>query len=1354
MFNKIIRILGGDPLKREVERLSQIVEQINALEPAFESLTDEQLSAKTGEFKQRLADGETLEDLLPDAFATVREASKRTIGLRHYDVQLIGGMVLHHGKIAEMRTGEGKTLVATLPLYLNALTGRGAHLVTVNDYLARRDARWMAPIYNLLGMSVGVLQMASRTENGKKAFIVDLSKSSPFEDQHQLRLVDRAEAYQADITYGMNSEYGFDFLRDNLTYRLAERVQRGHNYAIVDEVDNILIDEARTPLIISGPAADDAKQYYEMAQVVRALKPEDYEVSEKDRTVTLTEAGEAHVEELLGQPLRDPERPEDITPEQARLMGFLDQSLRGQFLFHRNKDYLVQAGKVVIVDEFTGRLMPGRRWSEGLHQAIEAKEGVKVEPENVTYATITIQNYFRMYEKLAGMTGTGLTEAEEFHKIYKLEVQPIPTNLEYSAMRDNAELAEVEGKDENGYKVTYYARKGDPAKAPMFWKRQDFPDVVYRTDEAKLRAIIEEILHYYLLGRPQLVGTTSVEHSERLSDRLKAEPIRRLLQVILVRRAWMEKNKQDSIESRISELEFLNKPLDTLNPGELRQAGKPLGLASVNPEDPTNLDLLLRALSVSEKEKERLIKAIQGGIPHQVLNARKHDEESQIIARAGSFGMVTIATNMAGRGVDIKLGGELPEDVLAGVIRVLHHSEDDPYDMSNEQRRQALLAMPQDEFGIYEESIKAFLEYMDNMERVRALGGLHVIGSERHEARRIDNQLRGRSARQGDPGSSRFYLSLDDELMRLFGGQQVDTLIKRLNIDDNYPIEHNLLGRLVEQAQERVEGSNFDVRKHLLEYDDVLNTQRQRIYAQRDLVFTKPDLTDDVLEMLETDLNLRVPEGLKDQEEGPWKLLAFMDEVQPTFDYEGVLYPSLTLRLLVDDLNRQLEKTPGTVYDMREACLDLAGRALQAENEHILKSAHNLLDRMSEALEHQRDERFEVLDNYIESLQNKDDEDPSTQRKPQELADELSVLLHTPLRLTHDQLLLLASGVDSAKDGIREQIETALLNLAIARSVAALERRIDNLGFKPGQLQNLSWQEISESLLRSVESNLAAQADRLVGPNGQITRDIEPLVERLKDVPIMERNLAAMLSFMAQGTRVAFDKRTHRQAAMRFTRLNYVYLAAHQLEGRPASDITREVLDHARGALDSLRSIWGIAEWKRLSQNEVTLNQLDPRQQAYLAEQIGAEKLDEIAAQPLAEMTQDDRDQLMNVFGKRMLNESFRELLLSVISQAWVEYLTKIEALRVSIGLEAYAQRDPLVQYKGKASELFQELLKEIRSGVVNRMFTFRPSRAASINVERERVEAPAEQENTEEKVIVEEAPAEQSNAKKKRRHH
>ena len=571
MLQKIVKILGGDPHKREIMKLSEVVDEINDLENDYEQLSLEALKAKTAEFRERLAEGETLDDILPEAFAVVRETSKRTIGLRHYDIQMIGGIALHQGKIAEMRTGEGKTLVATLPMYLNALTGRGVHLITVNDYLARRDARWMAPIFDLLGIKVGVLQMATRTENGINAFMVNIEKRDSQEDQDQLELVTRKVAYQADIVYGTNSEFGFDYLRDNLTNRLEDRVQRGHYYAIVDEVDNILIDEARTPLIISGPASEDVQLYYTMANVVRQLRPEDYEVNEKDRSVSLTEIGEAHLEELLDTPMRDPERPEDITPEQARILGHLEQALRAQHLFRRNKDYLVQGGKVVIVDEFTGRLMPGRRWSDGLHQAVEAKEGVKVEPENATYATITIQNYFRMYEKLSGMTGTALTEEEEFYKIYKLNVLPIPTNLEYVAMQPDSELESREEKDKDNYKVQFYVKKSDSEGKPVFWRRQDFPDVVYRSEEAKLRAITMEIIHYYIMGRPQLIGTTSVEHSERLSSRLAAEPIRRLLQVQLVRDVFLEKKKIQIIERTVPELEPLSKPVDQLEAGELRQ---------------------------------------------------------------------------------------------------------------------------------------------------------------------------------------------------------------------------------------------------------------------------------------------------------------------------------------------------------------------------------------------------------------------------------------------------------------------------------------------------------------------------------------------------------------------------------------------------------------------------------------------------------------------------------------------------------------------------------------------------------------------------------------------------------------
>jgi preprotein translocase subunit SecA len=828
MLNKFVQVLGGDPHKREVQKLSETVNRINELEPSFEALGDDTLLAKTAEFKQRLEAGESLDDLLPEAFAAVREAGKRTIGLRHYDVQMVGGMTLHSGKIAEMRTGEGKTLVATLPLYLNAISTRGVHLVTVNDYLARRDARWMAPVYAALGLTVGVLQMAARTENGTKAFLVDLEKESPHEDQHQLRLVDRAEAYKADITYGTNAEFGFDYLRDNLTMSLNDRVQRGHYYAIVDEVDNILIDEARTPLIISGPAQDEAEWYIRMAQVVRQLRPEDYEVNEKDRNVTLTEIGEAHVEEILAMPLRDPERPEDITPEQARTLGYLEQGLRAQFLFRRNKDYLVQAGKVVIVDEFTGRLMPGRRWSEGLHQAVEAKEGVKVEPENVTYATITLQNYFRMYEKLAGMTGTALTEAEEFHKIYKLEVLPIPTNLEYVAVQTNSELLEIDDRDEDGYKFKYYTRRADPDRNPIYWKRKDFPDMVFRTGEAKLRAICLEILRFHVLGRPQLVGTTSVEHSEILSGRLSGEPIRRLAQTVLIRDTWLKDHPDYGGEKAISELEFMNKSLTELNIGEMRQIGRNLGMSAFNPDDPANIEALLKFLNLDEGSSIRLLSALQGGIPHQVLNARKHDEEAQIIARAGTFGAVTIATNMAGRGVDIKLGGELRDDIYADVVRVLNKAGIDPYDMTLPQMRAELDRIPNEEYGIYETAAAEFIQFLDDAVKVRQLGGLHVIGSERHEARRIDNQLRGRAGRQGDPGSSRFYLSLEDELMRLFGGGQAEGLMRAFNLDVSLPIESGMLGRIVEQAQERVEGNNFDIRKHLLEYDETAQDNLRR----------------------------------------------------------------------------------------------------------------------------------------------------------------------------------------------------------------------------------------------------------------------------------------------------------------------------------------------------------------------------------------------------------------------------------------------------------------------------------------------------------------------------------------------
>ena len=1307
MLKKFVTILGGDPNKREIDRLLEIVDAVNDLEPEFEALSDEALRAKTGAFRARLMQGESLDALLPEAFAAVREASKRTLGLRHYDVQLIGGMTLHRGKIAEMRTGEGKTLVATLPLYLNALGGGGAHLVTVNDYLARRDARWMAPIYNLLGMSVGVLQMAARTENGKKAFLIDLERESPHEDQHQLRMVPRQEAYAADITYGTNSEFGFDYLRDNMTLHLDERVQRGHVYAIVDEVDNVLIDEARTPLIISGPAQDESEWYIRMAQVVRQLRPEDLELDERERNVTLSELGEAHVEELLGVPLRDPDRPEDVTPEQARLLGYLEQALRAQHLFKRNKEYLVQGGKVVIVDEFTGRLMPGRRWSDGLHQAVEAKEGVRVQAENVTYATITIQNYFRMYAKLAGMTGTAVTESEEFHKIYKLDVLAIPTNLEYQALRSDAPLVILEGRDDEGYKYRYYARSGDPEKLPVFWQRKDFPDVIFRTEEAKFRAITREIMRYHAQGRPMLVGTTSVELSDHLSARLHAEPLRRLALVMLLRQAWMEQNQREEDGRQIAELELLYKPLEQLDLAALRKMGRELGISS-NPEESSNLERLSGLLNLDDGYRQRLAGSLQRGILHQVLNARKHTEESQIIAGAGAFGAVTIATNMAGRGVDIKLGGELPEGIIETVNRVLRRAGvEEAYDMRMEERHQALLGISAEQYGIYEAEINQFLQYMSEMKTVKELGGLHVIGSERHEARRIDNQLRGRSARQGDPGSSRFYLSMEDELMHRFGGQQADGLMQRLKIDDAMPLEMGVVSRLIEQSQTRVEGANFDVRKHLLEYDDVLNSQRSRIYSQRDRIFSKEDLGDDVTEMLRTEINRRVPLALKD-EEGPWKLLAWMEQVQPPLPLGGAIFPSYPLRLLLNQLEARRSSLKSTA-DVRQALLDLAGEALSAEEEHLSRLVEILLENTQQRLKEQLAERLEVLDNSFEGL-DLDNEEEDAPRSPREFIDQLSLTLRMPIRISTEAQRALRENPAMARQEAQEQVETALALQSVTRLVGAVERRLeDSLELLPAQIAAEEWEMAEEQILAGLELALSRRRARLLGEGnggGQIGKDLDVSLEKIGSV-ITTDHLIGLLIMIPQGTRATFDKKTHRRVLQRTTRLTYTYYAARLIASRRPEEITEEVLTHLEAAQSAMGLAWGLSEFSRLANSR--LGDLEQSRQNRLRQVLGEEKAAVLQTQPLNSLEREDVQRVIDELGRRTLTEIYRQLLLNVITEQWVDYLTKMEALRVSIGLEAYAQRDPLVEYKNQASAMFQTLHEDIRIGVISRMFVYRP---------------------------------------------
>ena len=714
MLQTFLAKVIGTQNERDLKKLRPIVAQVNALESSIAPLSDEALRAKTVEFKTRVANGESLDAILPEAFAVVREAGRRVLNMRHFDVQLIGGTVLHQGRIAEMKTGEGKTLVATLPAYLNALEGKGVHVVTVNDYLARRDSEWMGKIYRFLGMTVGVIQ-------------------------HELNDAERQVAYAADITYGTNNEFGFDYLRDNMKFDLAHYVQRGHHFAIVDEVDSILIDEARTPLIISGPAEASTDLYYEVDKIIPKLKAgavirgdskaeerEELEqtgyyiVDEKHKTVTLTESGMAKAEQLLLHRLNGGHI---YDLENAHIKHHVDQALRAHVIFKLDVDYMVKDGEVVIVDEFTGRLMPGRRWSDGLHQAVEAKEGVKIERENQTLATVTFQNYFRKYGKLSGMTGTADTEAEEFAKIYKLDVIVIPPNRQML--------------------------------------RKELPDLVYRTEQEKWDAIVNDILETHNAGRPVLVGTVSIEKSEKLSSMLDRRGLKR----------------------------------GTTTGG--------------------------------------------GSGKHVVLNAKYHAQEAEFVAQAGRVGSVTIATNMAGRGTDILLGGNAEfmtrqQALSEGVAERLPKGQErfvDDDEFVYFSHLDGFFRVPKPDYERIFQHFKAITDA--EHAQVVELGGLHIVGTERHEARRIDNQLRGRAGRQGDPGSSRFYLSLQDDLMRIFGSDRISGLMQRLGMEEGVPIEAGMVTKAIERAQKQVEAQNFSVRKHLLEYDDVMNKQRESIYALR-----------------------------------------------------------------------------------------------------------------------------------------------------------------------------------------------------------------------------------------------------------------------------------------------------------------------------------------------------------------------------------------------------------------------------------------------------------------------------------------------------------------------------------------
>ncbi|MBN2086463.1 MAG: hypothetical protein JW748_14685 [Anaerolineales bacterium] len=1288
MLNSLIRLVGGDPNRRDVEHYTKLVDEINDLESEYQALSDEALKAKTAEFRKRLEDGETLDDLLTEAFAAVREASRRTIGLRHYDVQMIGGMVLHLGSVAEMRTGEGKTLVATLPLYLNALSGEGAHLITVNDYLARRDARWMGPVYGALGMTVGVLQEASRTDNARKAFLYDPERESNQEDADRMRLVDRRQAYAADITYGTNHEFGFDYLRDNLAMRREERVQSIRNFAIVDEVDNILIDEARTPLIISGPASGEQQEYKRMSAAVRQLRPEDYEISERDRTVNLNEAGESHIEEILGETLRDPDRPEDVTPEQARLAGYLSQALRAELLFRRNRDYLVQGGQVVIVDEFTGRLMHGRRWSDGLHQAVEAKEGLEVQPENVTYATITLQNYFRLYAKLSGMTGTAITEAEEFDKIYKLAVTPIPTNLEYLAGRKDTDLIEVAYKADST-KFTYFARKADP-QAPVFWRRKDHKDTIYRTEESKFRSVSAEILQMHVLGRPILMGTTSVERSEILSERLRAEPLRKLVLTLLIRDAWFTAHKREEDGRQVEELTPLSESLGSLPPAALRALAKPLSLP-LNPEEPANVDRLLELFNLPAESRPRLLQVLQKGIPHQVLNAKKHAEESQIIAGAGAFGAVTIATNMAGRGVDIKLGGELAEEVLAAINRILRRGGvKDPYNLINAERLRLLEEATPEHIGIYTSEVEFFRKHMREEQKVRELGGLHVLGSERHEARRIDNQLRGRAGRQGDPGSSRFFLSMEDDLMRRFGGDQVAGMMQTMRIDDAVPMESGLVSRMIEQAQSRVEGANFDVRKHLLEYDDVLNKQRAKVYEMRERIFEKENLREDIRTMLEEDIRRHVKTAEKEKED-PWKLMAWLDEIQPTMRFsDGGAHPSFPVRLILEAL---MEAAP---KDRLRRLQELIGEALDEEAEHLRDGFGKQMDAISERAKTWARENREALDMAWEGAE-LEAREKGTDMTPRTILD--TVAQTTPIDVKAVPRELLAP--DQAHllhRHLEEQVEDSAWVRASAQAASWLQRRT---GLAPERAASagMDFDDAVGRLRNQLDQALAQRQVRIL-------REVEEQIRAADGETVDENPMVRLLMAVTLKTQTVFDQRTHQRRAVSAAQFSWVHLAAKLAAGAGARDtegLINRIQEHLLETLDAMRAEWGRQIWVRVG--EQTFASLAPDFQASMRANIpGPWQTLELDV-PLRQWPEWARGKAIEMAGDRVITQAHRELMLGVVGQSWVEYLTEMEGLRTAVSLEAYAQRDPLVQYKSKAFDLFQQLMQQVRTGVVSRLF-------------------------------------------------
>ncbi len=1387
MFKWISRVFGGsDTNERVLSDLERIVEQVSALEASWQALSEEELHGKTAEFRSRLRAGEALDDLLPDAFATVREVARRVIGQRHYDVQLIGGIVLHQGKIAEMKTGEGKTLVATLPLYLNALSGKGAHLVTVNDYLVRVGAGWMGPIFQRLGITVAYIAH-------EQSAIFDpeyLDPKASLEDQRLVhwRPITRREAYAADITYGTNNEFGFDYLRDNIATRFDATVQRPLNYAIVDEVDNILIDEARTPLIISGPSRESSNEYQYFAGIVgglrgmeereyAALKKEadntgnndrrneidrkleviDYVVDLKQRGVALTDQGTLKMERKIKDQGRIPEDATLYDPEWAELAHFLDNAIKAEYMYKRDKEYIIQNGEVIIVDEQTGRTMPGRRWSDGLHEAIEAKEGVTVQQENVTMATVTIQNYFRMYTKLAGMTGTAQTEAEEFAKIYKLDVVPIPTH------RDMV--------------------------------RDDLNDQIFRSEEAKYRAVVREILAGYVDLRPVLVGTASIENNERLAAYLRPGALRTLaLSSVLLAVIREAKKVPQEVQSAFEAT--LNQPLNQIPIQTLRTTAAALNLPG-DPLAPEIIDQFAALLEASDTE--RLQAALRDGVPYNALNAKLHEQEARIVAQAGRSGAVTIATNMAGRGTDILLGGNpdslaaqyledhgVKRDQIKTMARMLVDKDEATARKESERQRlpgvlvdvlkqirmdfdgalaqfeanpvlylltryvpgeadsfgerwQFVNDIVMGEYGMAREVVAAtpglseeqineiaaaradleayrsdrveflatqlfdriyaarsrliaaalhgddvlaqeivattptmepeLIEGVKDIKRqveadadaVRERGGLHIIGTERHEARRIDNQLRGRAGRQGDPGSSRFYISLEDELMKRFGPSidRVKGIMARAGFEDDLPLEFGIISRQIEGAQTKVEGYNFDMRKRVVDYDDVMNKQREVIYARRRAILEEGEEQRRIGMLVQ-----RYLANYADWATGQVEELAggAVDEAEVSGQLERILPGAQQLDR--ETLRNATEADRGTLLQPLIAQAEEARYPLRL----LMEDVAEFVDfDPTAACEELKSADRGMIERFLDERWREGTEGDVEQRIKELFMDELSGMEERYLRSYETWLV---EEIKHTVDAVTTQSTNTVNVDGALRRLTPLLPALQTMD--PHQFAGLG----PEALQRQFE--MLIRPSRESGNHLRLfARDlleIVPFIPNMTPQEFMEQfggNLNALLVTMAEAER---------------------------------SEMVAQLLAPVNQALSPVF-------------NGAELSQEEGAHFQQTIEEAWMTVLDQASALPdggveagLERLLDIIFDRWRGIIGVDMLNRYGRDLILSTMDNEWVDYLTAMEELRQGIGLQGIAQRDPLVAYKTQAFSMFEELLQAIDAATVRRFFVNLPN--------------------------------------------